>query len=135
MITKLAHVSIIVRDQQEALRFYAERLGLEKRADDSSQPGFRWLTVAPRNQSDVEIVLFKPGAYNSPEQTEDLLSLIGKQSHFVFHTDDCQAEVERLRAASVRITGEPERMPWGIQALFQDLYANEFVLLQPQIGE
>ncbi|MEE9199553.1 MAG: VOC family protein, partial [Dehalococcoidia bacterium] len=49
MITRLAHVTVIVRDQDEVLRWYTEKLGLEKRADDASTvSGFRWLTVAPK---------------------------------------------------------------------------------------
>ena len=61
MITKLAHVSILVPDLDEALDWYANILGLEKREDDSSVvAGFRWLTVAPKGQADPEIVLFLP---------------------------------------------------------------------------
>ncbi len=132
MIKRLAHVSIIVKDQDDALSFYIEKLGLEKRADDSSQPGFRWLTVAPKDQTDIEIALMKPGAYNSPEETEELLSQVGKQSHYVFHTKDCRAEAQALKARGVEVTPEPQDVPWGVQAIFRDLYGNEFVLLEPR---
>ena len=61
MIQKLAHVTVLVKDQEEALRFYTEKLGLEKRQDDR-MGDFRWLTVAPPGQPDVAIVLQCPAA-------------------------------------------------------------------------
>ena len=66
MIQKLAHVTVLVKDQEEALRFYTEKLGLEKRQDDR-MGDFRWLTVAPPGQPDVAIVLrAKIGARAGP---------------------------------------------------------------------
>ena len=56
-ITPLAIISILVEDQDEALRFYTEQLGLEKRADVTYGPGLRWLTVAPKGQQKPEIAL------------------------------------------------------------------------------
>ena len=50
MITSLARVTILVKDQDEALKFYLEKLGLEKRDDNTFGPGMRWLTVAPKGQ-------------------------------------------------------------------------------------
>lgn len=62
VITKLIRVTILVRDQDEALRWYPEKLGFEKKADKIFGQGFRWLTIAPKNQREVEIVLQKPDA-------------------------------------------------------------------------
>ena len=59
MITSLARVTILVKDQDEALKFYTEKLGLEKRDDNTFAPGMRWLTVAPRGQK--EVVVAFPG--------------------------------------------------------------------------
>ena len=73
MIQKLAHVTVLVKDQEEALRFYTEKLGLEKRQDDR-MGDFRWLTVAPPGQPDVAIVLQCPAApFRSPEEEQRLL--------------------------------------------------------------
>ena len=60
IITSLAVISILVEDQDEALRFYTEKLGLEKRSDVHFGPGMRWLTVAPKGQKRPEIALAKP---------------------------------------------------------------------------
>ena len=75
MITKLAHVSILVSDLDEALDWYTNVLGLEKREDNSSVvAGFRWLTVAPKGQADLEIVLFLPGPFQAEEDRKILLT-------------------------------------------------------------
>ena len=127
MIKGFGNVTLLVRDQDEALRFYTEVLGLEKRADDSSMPGFRWLTVAPKEQKGVEIVLVKP-------RTEEDLQQVGKQAgrtvFLVFHTDDLQREYETLHSRGVKFLGPPKQQPWGTEAVFEDLYGNRFDLLQ-----
>ena len=81
MITNLAIVTIFVRDQDEALSFYTEKLGLEKRSDNTFGPGIRWLTVAPAGQREVEIVLLKPDEIMHGE--EDARTLMGRvgQNH------------------------------------------------------
>lgn len=72
-------MTVIVRDQEEALQFYTEKLELVKRADDSSVPGLRWVTVSPRDQKYPEIVLQKPGPpYHDEETARDLLERVGK---------------------------------------------------------
>jgi len=60
MITKLGNVTILVRDYDEALAWYTQDLGLEKRKDETFGPGARWVTVRPREQKDLAIALQKP---------------------------------------------------------------------------
>ena len=132
MITKLAHVSILVSDLDEALDWYTNVLGLEKREDNSSVvPGFRWLTVAPRGQTEPEIVLFLPGPFQAEEDRKILLSRVGEGTMWMFHTDDCAAEYERLSGLGVKFHQNPETVPWGVQAVFEDLYGNQFGILEP----
>jgi catechol 2,3-dioxygenase-like lactoylglutathione lyase family enzyme len=69
LITRLSQVTVVVKDQDEALRFYTQKLGLVKRSDDSSMPGLRWLTVSPKDQRYPEIVLQKPGPPFHDEDT------------------------------------------------------------------
>jgi predicted enzyme related to lactoylglutathione lyase len=131
LITKLAQVTIIVRDQDEALRFYTEKLGLVKRSDDSSMPGVRWLTVSPKDQRYPEIVLQKPGPpFHDEETVKELLERVGKNPTWVFNTDDCQKDYASLKSRGVDFLAEPEEKPYGIEALFQDIYGNMFSLLQ-----
>ena len=124
MITGPHHVTVLVRDQEQALHFYVNILGFEKIADDSFGPGMRWLVVAPKGQTQPQIVLNK--AFDPEMETR-----IGKLSGWVFHTDDCQATYADLETKGVKFTEKPTLHVWGVQALFEDPYGNQFVLLQP----
>jgi catechol 2,3-dioxygenase-like lactoylglutathione lyase family enzyme len=131
MITKLAQVTVIVKDQEEALRFFTEKIGLEKRADDSSVPGLRWLTVSPKDQKYPEIVLQKPGPpFHDEETARELLERVGKNPTWVFNTDDCKRDYELFKSRGVKFIAEPESKPYGIEALFEDLYGNMYSLLE-----
>ena len=113
MITKLAHVSILVPDLDEALDWYTNVLGLEKREDNSSVvAGFRWLTVAPKGQTDPEIVLFLPGPFQAEEDRKILLSRVGEGTMWMFHTDDCAKEYTKdSRGWASNSTRHPRSCP------------------------
>ncbi len=132
MITRLARVTIIVRDQEEALRFYTETLGFEKRADATFGPAARWLTVAPPEQHELEIVLQLPDpAMHGEEQAQEMLASIGKNPTWVLNTTDCQGDYARLVERGVTFTSPPTEQPYGLEAVFSDLYGNSYSLLQP----
>jgi predicted enzyme related to lactoylglutathione lyase len=133
MITKLTHVTILVRDQDEALRWYSEKLGFEKRADEIFGPGSRWLTVGPKGQKDLEIVLQKPDpAMHGKELANKLQKRIGQGIIWVLHTDNCRKDYETLQSRGVKFVSPPEEMPWGVSAVFEDLYGNPFNLVEPR---
>ncbi len=132
MINRLSRVTILVRDQDEALSFYTEKLGLEKRADMTLGPGMRWLTVAPKGQTELEIVLQQPNpAIHGEEGAKALLSRVGQGTTWVFTTDDCPKTYEELRSRGVNFRSPPQQRPYGMEAIFEDLYGNTFSLLQP----
>jgi catechol 2,3-dioxygenase-like lactoylglutathione lyase family enzyme len=131
MITRLSQVTIIVKDQEEALRFFTNKVGLVKRADDSSIPGLRWLTVSPKDQKYPEIVLQKPGPpFHDDETQRELLEMVGKNPTWVFNTDDCKKDYDEMKSRGVKFVAEPEDKPYGIEALFEDLYGNMYSLLE-----
>lgn len=133
MITKLIRVTIQVRDYDEALQFYTEVLGLEKRADMAFGPGVRWLTVAPKGQTEIEIVLQKPEpGMHGEEHAAQMAARIGNQPTWVFATEDCQATYAELQARGVVFHGTPTVQPYGTEAVFADLYGNTYSLLQPR---
>lgn len=133
MITKLSHVTILVRDQEEALRFYMEKLGFVKRDDESFGPGARWLTISPPEQSEVRIVLWKPlPAMHGEEGAKQMLAQVGQSTHWVFSTKDCRKTYETLSARGVKFMQTPTERPYGVEAIFEDLYGNHFVLTQPK---
>jgi predicted enzyme related to lactoylglutathione lyase len=136
MIHSVSHVPLLVRDQQEALQWYTEKLGFEKRSDDPfpDSPENRWITVAPAGQENMEIVL-QPPAWGPGGDPEARAQMIGNQPGFVLITDDCRKECEELESKGVKIVDPPMEMPWGISALVADLYGNIHNLLEPHVPE
>ena len=132
---KIASAQLWVHDQDAALSFWTEKVGMEVRADASlPEMGFRWLTVGPPGQDDVTIVLMAvPSPPALPEgDREQVLDLVAKgYSATVFlTTDDCHATYEDLSARGVEFTEKPEGRPYGIDAGFRDPSGNSVRLTQ-----
>ena len=108
MISKLGHVTILVRGQDEALEFYTEKLGLENRADVPFGPEMRWLTVAPKGKNEMEIVLQQPGGYHDEETRRSMLERVGQGTAWVFETVDCQSAYKTLSSWGVEFLSPPE---------------------------
>ncbi len=134
MAMKLTHVTVVVKDQNEALKWYTEKLGFEKRADDAStMPGYRWLTVSPPGQKDIEIILNKPPERVDEahkEMVEAMMKTVGKNSTWVLWTDDCMKTYKELSAKGVKFTIPPEKQVFGVSAVFVDLYGNPYNLVE-----
>lgn len=130
--THLAVISILVADQDEALHFYIEKLGLEKRVDIEFGPGLRLLTVAPKGQKKPEIALAKPDiGLHGQERVQELMTQIGQGLPWVFDTNDCHKTYERLLARGIKFVSTPTKQLYGVEAVFEDPYGNIFSLLQP----
>jgi catechol 2,3-dioxygenase-like lactoylglutathione lyase family enzyme len=130
----MSHATIYVTDQDQALEFYRDKLGFQVINDVAMDGGFRWVTVAPKNQSDFEIVLMdtKPGFMFEEEAANQLRALItnGKLGAGVFNTPNCQATYEELSAKGVEFLSPPAERPYGIEAIFKDNSGNWFSLTQ-----
>ena len=132
VMTHLAIISILVPDQDEALRFYTEKLGLEKRADIKYGPGLRWLTVAAKGQHKPQIALARPdAALHGESRTQELMERIGQGEPWIFDTDDCRKTYEQLCSRGVKFLTPPTKQMYGIEAVFEDPYGNMFMLLEP----
>lgn len=133
MIQKLSHATLYVLDQDRAKAFYTQKLGFEVR-NDSTMEGFRWLTVGPKSQPDLEIILMPvgPNPMMDAATAETLRSLVGKGviGAGVLETDDVKATHAELTAKGVEFMGEPQERPYGIEALFKDDSGNWFSLVQ-----
>ena len=135
MIT-IANAQLWVHDQDEALAFYTEKLGMEVRADVTlpEMGDFRWLTVGPAGQPDIAIVLMAiPGPPVMDEATAQQvrdLSAKGFAGTVFLTTEDAQASYEALRARGVEFTEAPEERPYGIDAGFRDPSGNHLRLTQ-----
>jgi uncharacterized glyoxalase superfamily protein PhnB len=133
---RIANSQVWVHDQQEALDFYTKKLGMEVRSDVSfpEMGEFRWLTVAPRGQDDVAIVLMPiPGPpvmdTETAEQVRDLMAK-GFAGTVFLATDDCQKSYDDLKARGVEFTEAPEQRPYGIDSGFRDPSGNSIRLTQ-----
>jgi catechol 2,3-dioxygenase-like lactoylglutathione lyase family enzyme len=133
---KLSHAQVWVHDQDEALAFYTEKLGMEVRADVTlpEMGDFRWLTVGPPGQEDVSITLMAiPGPpvmdAETAEEVRDLMSK-GFAGTIFLTTDDVHASYEELKSRGVEFTETPEERPYGIDSGFRDPSGNSFRLTQ-----
>ena len=134
MTTRLSVTTVKVLDQDEALDFYVNKLGLEKGQDIRNGP-FRWLTVRFPGEPNVEIFLEKPGPPVHDEATaEQLRELItkGAMGSLVFETDDARGLYETLKARGVTdFTQEPTDHFYGTDMGVRDPFGNAIRILQP----
>jgi catechol 2,3-dioxygenase-like lactoylglutathione lyase family enzyme len=133
---RIANAQLWVHDQDEALAFYTEKLGMEVRADVTlpDMGGFRWLTVGPPGQDDIAITLMAiPGAPMMDDATAgQLRELVAKgfAGTVFLLTDDVRASYEELTARGVQFSETPEERPYGIDSGFHDPSGNSFRLTQ-----
>lgn len=136
MITSVAHVTIYVLNQEEALLFYRDKLGFEVGMDMVVEGGFRWLTVRTKAQPQLELVLAEPkeGPMFTKDSAEKIRELI-KEGAFgagVFETEDCEATYKELVAKGVEFMQPPTEQFYGIEAMGVDNSGNWFSLTQPK---
>jgi catechol 2,3-dioxygenase-like lactoylglutathione lyase family enzyme len=133
---KLNSAQVWVHDQEEALAFYTEKLGMEVRADVTLPElgDFRWLAVGPAGQPDVAIVLMAiPGPpVMDSETAEQVKTLMAKgfAGTIFLGTDDVYTDVEGLKSRGVEFVEEPEERPYGIDSSFRDPSGNHIRLTQ-----
>ena len=136
MLKQLTNVQVWVHDQDEALAFYTEKLGLELREDVTvpEMGNFRWLTVGVPGQPDVAITLMAvPGPPVFEAETRDkIMDLMAKgaASGLFFSSDDVQATYEDLKSRGVEFQQEPTEQPYGIDAGFRDPSGNQMRVAQ-----
>jgi catechol 2,3-dioxygenase-like lactoylglutathione lyase family enzyme len=123
--------SVLVDDQEKALKFYTEKLGFTKMAD-IPMGDYRWLTVvAPEGPAGVELVLEPMGF---PPAVDYQKALFKANIPFTaFLTDDIEAEFKRLKTQGVIFRGEPQEMGPIKSVLFEDTCGNLINLVQPLI--
>jgi predicted enzyme related to lactoylglutathione lyase len=136
---RIANAQLWVHDQEEALAFYTEKVGMEVRADVTlaEMGDFRWLTVGPPGQEDVSIVLMAiPGPPVMDEETagqvRDLMAK-GFAGTAFLTTDDCQASYDELKARGVEFSEAPEERPYGIDSGFRDPSGNSIRLTEVKL--
>ena len=140
---KISNVQLWVHDQDEALAFWTEKVGMEVRSDVTLEEmgDFRWLTVGPPGQEDVTVVLMAiPGSpVMDPETAGQVADLMAKgfAGTVFLTTEDCRASYEELKARGVEFSEAPEERPYGIDSGFRDPSGNSIRLTQvtmPGVG-
>src|SRR5260370_8268900 len=127
---KLSHVNVFVEDRDRAKAFSTEKLGFEVRSD-ATMDGFRWLTVGPKDQPDLNILLARPQPpMFSEEDAATLLGLVAKgvMGAGVIETDDIRGVYEDLKGKGVTFLQEPAHPPSATDALFPDASVTCFSL-------
>jgi len=138
MIDVMSHVGVWVHDQDVAKAFYTEMLGFEVREDQTLEDfgGYRWLTVGPPGQPELNLILSRPGPPAvDPEAAEQVLELVAKgaMGGGIFRTQDCRATCRELEERGLELAQQPVERFYGIDATFRDPSGNLWRIVQ-QLG-
>ena len=128
MQQSLAHVALVVRDYDEAIAFFTEKLDFEL-IEDLYQPeqDKRWVVVAPPGSRGSSILLARA---SSSEQEAFIGNQAGGRVFLFLATDDFRRDYERMVARGIRFVLPPSEQPYGVVAVFEDLYGNRWDLIQ-----
>jgi catechol 2,3-dioxygenase-like lactoylglutathione lyase family enzyme len=135
VLKQVSHVNVWVHDHDEALDFYTRKLGFEVR-QDVTMGDYRWLTVGPVGQPDLELILSVPGPpAMEPDAAEELMRLLARGTlsgagMAILASDDVRATYEDLRARGVEFVQEPAERSYGVDAAFRDPSGNAFRIMQ-----
>jgi len=127
MKQKIAHVSILVRDYDEAIAFYTNALRFTLIKDTVLTEGKRWVIVAPPGSQETGLLLAKA---STPEQESRIGNQTGGRVLLFLHTDDFWRDYHEMKARGVRFREEPRQEAYGTVAVFEDLYGNKWDLLE-----
>lgn len=135
MIQRVTHVTIYVKNDDEALAFFTGKLGFKKKMDRAMNPGGpRWISVTPVGQPDFELTLLNPATWFKGEDARLASEQIGKQAMLILASDDIEADHRALKNAGVTIDTDIRDLPWGRDIVFRDLYGNRYNLVQSKQG-
>ena len=127
---KLVSVTILVKDYDEAARWYSENLGMVIQDNKNTEPGKRWVTMYSKQDPSFRIILHKPG--NGYMDIDKRLGAdrIGKETYWILQTPDFNETYKRLTAAKVHFRSNVHQEKWAKEVVFEDLYGNLWVLQQ-----
>ncbi|PPC75181.1 hypothetical protein C4K68_21305 [Pokkaliibacter plantistimulans] len=124
----IVHIALVVRDYDEAIDFYVNKLGFEL-IEDSYQPeqDKRWVVVSPPGSSGVTLLLARA---SDEEQQAFIGNQAGGRVFLFLKTDDFWRDYQRMEALGISFIRPPQQQPYGTVAVFEDLYGNRWDLLQ-----
>jgi catechol 2,3-dioxygenase-like lactoylglutathione lyase family enzyme len=126
MAQTLTAITLVVRDYDEAIAFYTRVLGFELVEDTPLDDVKRWVRVRPPGSRGTDLLLARAA---TPEQSTRVGNQTGGRVFLFLHTDDFSGDVDRYRTRGVRFVREPRQEPYGMVAVFEDLYGNKWDLI------
>ncbi|NNE04928.1 MAG: VOC family protein [Xanthomonadales bacterium] len=128
----IVHVALVVRDYDEAIAFYTQKLDFELLEDiDQPEQSKRWVVVAPPGGSGTTLLLARA---SNPEQEKFIGNQSGGRVFLFLNSDDFWRDFERMKANGITFVREPREQEYGTVAVFEDLYGNRWDLLQLNPG-
>ena len=128
----IAHLTLLVRNYDEALEFYTQKLGFHLLKDTPLPGNKRWLLVAPPDSRCAALLLAEA---DSPEQALAIGNQTGGRVFLFLHTDDFWRDYKAYQSRGVRFLESPRAESYGTVAVFEDLYGNKWDLLEPAAGD
>ncbi|OED71083.1 VOC family protein [Vibrio crassostreae] len=128
MKQNIVHIALVVKDYDEALDFYVNKLKFDL-IEDTNLPeeDKRWVVVAPPNSTGVSLLLARA---SKPEQLDFIGNQAGGRVFLFLNTDDFWRDYERMTSLGINFVREPKEQGYGTVAVFEDLYGNLWDLLQ-----
>jgi catechol 2,3-dioxygenase-like lactoylglutathione lyase family enzyme len=121
-------VAYLVRDYDEAIHYFTQVLRFDLIEDTRLSDTKRWVLVAPRGSSGTRLLLALAA---TPDQQARVGDQAGGRVFLFLHTDNFERDYARMKSRGVGFQGEPRQEPYGLVAVFKDLYGNRWDLLQP----
>jgi len=126
----IGYVALVVRDYDEAIKFYVDKLGFSLIEDTFiAAQNKRWVVVAPPGSTESKLLLARAV---DDEQMARIGNQTGGRVFLFLHTDDCWRDFNAYKARGVEFVREPKDEPYGTVAVFKDIYGNLWDLLQPR---
>lgn len=122
----IGHVALVVRDYDEAIEFFTQKLRF-RLIEDIAQEGKRWVLVAPPNSVGTSLLLAQA---STPEQESRIGNQTGGRVFLFLHTDDFARDYAEMKDRGVNFLEAPREEAYGTVAVFEDLYGNKWDLLE-----
>lgn len=128
MTQSLAHIALVVREYDEAIQFFTQKLNFILIEDTKLSDTKRWVMVGPPGSSGCNLLLARAA---TPEQVTRIGNQTGGRVFLFLYTDDLQRDYDNLKARNITIVREPKKEEYGTVLVFADLYGNYWDLIEP----
>lgn len=128
MHQRIAHIALVVKEYDEAIQFYTEKLGFQLLEDTPLSEDKRWVLVAPPGAKECCLLLAKAA---NEQQAASIGNQTGGRVFLFLFTDDFRRDYNKMLHNGIHFVRPPKEEPYGWVAVFEDLYGNMWDLLQP----